>query len=60
MTAGRTLSFKDWTAPKPVALTVLERASSEKQIRQLVENPESRANQKESLEPAAMCVQQAL
>jgi len=45
---------------KPVALRELEKASSEKQIPQVVENLESGGNQKKSLEPVTLRVKQAL
>jgi hypothetical protein len=46
------------TVTKPLALRKLEEASSEKQIPQVVENPESGANQKETLEPVTLRVKQ--
>ena len=48
------------TVTKPVALRELEKASSEKQIPQVVENLESGGNQKKSLEPVTLRVKQAL
>jgi hypothetical protein len=48
------------TLTKPIVLTVLGKASSEKQIPQVVENLENGINQKEALEPVAMRVKQAL
>jgi hypothetical protein len=46
------------TVTKPVALRELEKASSEKQIPQVVENLESGANQKKSLEPVTLRVKE--
>ena len=48
------------TVTKSVLLTALGKASSEKQIPQVVENLESGANQKEALEPVGLRVKQAL
>jgi len=48
------------TVTERVALMDLGKASSEKQIPQVVENLESGGNQKESLEPVTLRVKQAL
>jgi hypothetical protein len=45
---------------KPLALRELGKASSEKQIPQVVENLESGCNQKEALETNTLRVKQAL
>ena len=48
------------TVTKPIALTALGKALSEKQIPQVVENPESGVKSREALEPVALRVKQAL
>lgn len=48
------------TVTKHMPLIGLGKASSEKQIPQVIENSESGANQKETLEPVAVRVKQAL